>query len=93
MINPLIAEDEKETISEHVIRLKELFKSFTITHEQYHDTLKDDTDIDESEQYFCKVQQSYIEILKDAKEGSEKMPMSKMKMIKVHQVKIYPGRN
>ena len=66
-VKQLIAEDEVELIPDRVKRLKDLFKNFSTIHDQYHDSLEDETVIDESEKYFCKAQTLYTEVLSSVK--------------------------
>ena len=66
-VKQLIAEDEVELIPDLVKYLKDLFKDFSTIHDQYHDSLEDETAIDESEKYFCHVQTLYIEVLSSVK--------------------------
>ena len=66
-VKQLIAEDEVELIPDRVKRLKDLFKDFSTIHDQYHDSLEDETATDEREKYFCQVQTLYIEVLSSVK--------------------------
>ena len=51
-IRQCIAEDNIESLSNSVIKLKDLFRAFTWSHTEYHDSLVSDEDIDESDAYF-----------------------------------------
>ena len=44
-----------------------MFKAFTSSHTEYHDSLVSDEDIDESDAYFYKQQQNYISVLQEVK--------------------------
>ncbi|KAJ8017913.1 hypothetical protein HOLleu_44398 [Holothuria leucospilota] len=52
-----------DDIDNHVIVLKDLFKKFTLAHTSYHETLTQETDIDESDNYFSEKQRDYISVL------------------------------
>lgn len=52
-----------EDIDDHVIVLKDLFKKFTLAHNSYHETLTQETDMDESDYYFFEKQSCYISVL------------------------------
>ncbi|KAJ8043465.1 hypothetical protein HOLleu_10558 [Holothuria leucospilota] len=62
-IRQCIAEDDMDDIDDHVIVLKDLFKKFTLAHDRYHETLTQETDIDESDNYFSEKQRDYISVL------------------------------
>ena len=62
-IHRLIAEDSVDEVRNRIAKLKEKFNEFEKAHDKYHDELQEDAAIDESEEYFSKVQLSYIENL------------------------------
>ena len=68
-IKRAIAEDSNKGISQNVDKLKDLFKTFEIAHEEYHDILKTDKEMDTSEDYFDKVQDEYTSVLNFAKDS------------------------
>ena len=80
-VKQLIAEDEVELIPDRVKRLKDLFKNFSTIHDQYHDSLEDETVIDESEKYFCQAQTLYTEVLSSVKLYIKEGTKTKKKMM------------
>ena len=58
-----LAEDELESYDGEVRKLKDLFKEFTVTWEEYHDTLATEAEVEDSDSYFSKEQDCYINIL------------------------------
>ncbi|XP_013402058.1 uncharacterized protein LOC106167743 [Lingula anatina] len=63
-LRQLAAEDiEDEEIKRQTDKLKEIFREFVTVHESYTNSLKEEDEIEESEEYFVNVQRDYIEIL------------------------------
>ena len=52
LIRQAVAEGDTVSLSERVAKLKDVFKAFNVCHEEYHNTLTDDSDIEESDMYF-----------------------------------------
>ena len=71
LIKQLVAEGDVINVDDDVIKLKEFFKKFTQTHNEYSDTLTEDEDIDESDTYFYHLQSDYISAL-DLTKGLDK---------------------
>ena len=67
-INRYVAEEDAQEVMNRLEKAKELFKEFEKSHEKYHDTLTEDEAIDESDEYFDKVNDSYIKSISKAKE-------------------------
>ena len=62
-IRQSLAEDELKSYDGEVRKLKDLFKEFTVTWEEYHDTLATEAEVKDSDSYFSKEQDCYIKIL------------------------------
>ena len=62
-ISRYIAEDDLERVKEYTEKLKETFKEFESIHERIHATLETDEQLEESDQYFDKVQEEYVAAL------------------------------
>ena len=58
-----MAEDDMVNIEECILKLKDLFKKFTLAHEEFHQTLVNEKEIDESDAYFFDKQEDYISTL------------------------------
>jgi len=50
-------------VQNRITKLKQKFGEFEISHTKYHDALEEEAAIDDSEEYFSKVQLNYIENL------------------------------
>ena len=55
-----MAEDDIEEVKSRFDNIKKTFKEFEQSHERYHETVTEETDIDESEDYFYKMQKEYV---------------------------------
>ena len=56
-----MADDDVEALSDRLQKIKVTYEQFEVAHYMYHDMLKDDKDYDESELWFDKVRQNYIQ--------------------------------
>ena len=64
----LIAEDDHEAVVLERERIKALYLEFRDVHTSYHETIKDDADIDSSDAFLCDVQKQYIKEQNTAKQ-------------------------
>lgn len=62
-----IAEEDVEEVKSREQKFKDTFKRFEDSHDAYHATLQDETEIDESEKFYYAVQDAYIKGIKDMK--------------------------
>lgn len=62
-----MAEEENNEVTNGLARLKEKFRDFETSHNDYHSVLEDETEIDTSDIYFFDVQDNYIAALKSVK--------------------------
>ena len=63
-----IAEADTKEVQKQVDIVKSHFEVFEKYHEKYHATLEDSTEMSKSEQYFCEVEQLYIDVLNEVKD-------------------------
>jgi hypothetical protein len=66
-ISRFIAEEDIDEVKSREQKLKDTFKRFELSHDAYHETLEDENEIDESEQYYYEAQNVYIKAIKDMK--------------------------
>ena len=91
-----VAEDNLDLVKTKMTELKESFKDFERAHESYHSTLKGDTVIAESDDYFESVQAKYVLAISEAKAlvGKSKAvreDISSTSTCKVSAVKLPPA--
>ncbi|KAJ8048698.1 hypothetical protein HOLleu_01118 [Holothuria leucospilota] len=67
-------------INDYVTSLKDNFKKFTLAHNNYHETLTEETDIDAGDNYFSEKQRKYVSALNLVKD-SKKTAKAKAKPI------------
>ena len=67
LISQYMAEEDAGKVKQAAEQLKAAFQNFTAAHEKYHETLKGEDDLDQSEQYFIDVQKDYIQSLLEVK--------------------------
>ena len=66
-ITRFIAEEDIDEVKSREQKLKDTFKRFELSHDAYHETLQDENEIDQSEQYYYDAQNVYIRAIKDMK--------------------------
>ena len=62
-----VAEEDEAKVKELLDKLKENFDVFEAVHERYHDSLADETEWEQSDQYFFSIQDKYIDCLDSTK--------------------------
>ena len=61
-----VAERDRDVVNSQLDKLKVLFRLFEQTHDLYDQTLANEDDIDNSTEYFCAAERTYIEAVSDA---------------------------
>lgn len=63
-----VVEEDDSAVKETLEKMKTLFKDFEDIHIRYHDQLRDENEIDISDDYFFQAEQAYINAFKSAKD-------------------------
>ena len=66
-VERFIAENDFDEVKRRAGKIKLKFTEFERVHDEYHDSLDDETEIDDSEQYFYDTQNNYVASLKSIK--------------------------